>query len=287
MLEDLLNTTILTVADKPLTVANVVFAVVVLLAGWAIHRMGARAFDRAEGRAGADQRLGVARRLFRYVVGIGAILGALSALGIDLATLFTAGALFAVGVGFAMQDIAQNFVAGVILLVERNIKPGDVVDVEGRFIRIREMGIRSTIAWTRDHEEIIIPNSLLAQTVVKNYTLTNSVFRVRASVGVTYGSDMAVVKKTLFEVGQAIPWREKEHEPLVLMTTFGDNSVTFELILWSANPWEARPALSMMNEAIWDAFQAKGIVIAFPQLDVHLDDAVVDKLAASIAKRAS
>jgi small-conductance mechanosensitive channel len=69
-----------------------------------------------------------------------------------------------------------------------------------------------------------------------------------------------------------------------MMTAFGDNSVMFELILWSAKPWEARPAVSMMNEAIWTAFQQAGIVIAFPQVDVHLDDAVVAKLAAGLAR---
>lgn len=278
-LENILSTILITVSGHPVTVANVVFAGAILVGTWVLHAMAGRAFDRAErGAHGGDTRLGVTRRLIRYLMGIGALMAALSALGIDLATLFTAGAFFAVGIGFAMQDIAQNFVAGVILLVERSIKPGDVIEVEGRFILIKEMGIRSTIARTRDYEEIIIPNALLAQTVVKNFTLTDSVFRVRAVVGVAYNSDIPMVKRTLLDVGRSLSWRIQDHEPVVLLTSFGDNSVNFELSVWTINPWEARPAQSLIHEAIWEAFQRDGIVIAFPQLDVHLDEPVLKAL---------
>jgi small-conductance mechanosensitive channel len=107
--------------------------------------------------------------------------------------LFAAGAIVAVGLGFAMQSIAQNFVAGIILLSERAIKPGDVLEVEGKLVRVVRMGIRSSVARSRDGEDLIIPNATLIQTTVKNFTLRDSSYRIRARVGVVYGSDMRVV----------------------------------------------------------------------------------------------
>ena len=213
----------------------------------------------------------VTNKLLHYValfVGFGI---ALRLVGFDLSTLFAAGAIFAVGIGFAMQNIAQNFVSGVILLLEQSIEPGDVLEVEGRFVKVREMWIRSTVARTLDDEEIIIPNATIVQSTVKNYTLKDSIYRLRAKVGVIYGSDMALVKKTLEEVGASMKWRNRTKDPLVLMIEFGDSAVVFEVSVWIDDPWVQRRAFSDLNEAIWWAFKEKGIVIAFPQLDVHLD----------------
>jgi len=98
--------------------------------------------------------------------------------------------LFPVGLGFAMQNIAQNFVSGLILLVERAIKPGDIVEVEGRVVRVLKMGIRTTIARTRDDEEIIIPNASLVQSSVKNYTLEDSYFRISRTPTSGSGSEL-------------------------------------------------------------------------------------------------
>ena len=127
-----------------------------------------------------------------------------------------------------------------------------------------------------DDEEIIIPNATIVQSTVKNYTLKDSIFRLRAKVGVTYGSDMALVKETLREVGASMEWRNRTKDPLVLMIDFGDSAVIFEVSVWIDNPWVQRRALSDLNEAIWWAFKEKGIVIAFPQLDVHLDREAVE-----------
>src|SRR4030095_8726722 len=95
---------------------------------------------------------------------------ALHLAGIKLGAVFAAGAVFAVGLGFAMQNIAQNFVSGVILLVERSIEPGDVIEVNTQVVRVHQMGIRATLVRTLDDEDMIVPNSILVQTTVKNYT---------------------------------------------------------------------------------------------------------------------
>ncbi len=225
--------------------------------------------------------VGVLQRLLHYaviVVGLGV---ALQTVGIKLGALFAAGAVFAVGIGFAMQNIAQNFVSGIILLVERSIKPGDVLRVEGRMVRVKRMNIRSTIVRTRDGEDLIVPNALLVQGTVTNATLRRNAYRVRARVGVHYGSDMRQVRATLEQVPQQLSWRLAGHpryEPRVLLLDFADSAVTWELAVWTDDPWDERAALSSLREAIWNAFKDMGITIAFPQVDLHLDSPVVEAL---------
>jgi len=188
-----------------------------------------------------------------------------------LSTLFAAGAVFAVGLGFAMQNVAQNFVSGVILMVERSIKPGDILMVEDQMVRVERMGIRSTIVRNRDEEELIVPNSILAQGSVKNYTLTDNLYLLKAEVGVVYGSDMKLVREVLERTARGIPWRVEKEEPRILLRQFGSSSVDFQVFIWVDQPWISRRLLSDANERIWWALKEAGVTIAFPQLDVHFD----------------
>jgi small-conductance mechanosensitive channel len=201
---------------------------------------------------------------------------ALGTAGIQLTALFAAGAVFAVGVGFALQSIAQNFVAGIILLVELTIRPGDILEVEGKMVKVISVGIRASIVETRDGEAVIIPNSVLIQTSVTNFTLGDPAVRVRVEVGVTYGSDMRLVKNTLTEVAKELNerWGVPDRQALVVMKGFGDNAVMWEIGVWTEKPFEWGPAVSEISEAIWWAFQAQHITIAFPQVDLHLDPEV-------------
>lgn len=257
----------------PVSVATLVTFACIIVATLVISRLlegaAARAFKL---RNITDEgTIGVAQRLIHYVILIIGIAIGLQTIGINLNALFAAGALFAVALGFAMQNITQNFVSGVILLVERSIKPGDILRVEGRLVRITRMGIRATVSRTLDDEEIIIPNSVLVQTSVTNFTLRDRLYRLRAMVGVVYWSDMAKVRETLEKVSGDIPWRVKEVAPRILLRQFGSSSVDFEVSVWIDDPWRAHRRLSDLHEAIWWALKAADITIAFPQVDVHLE----------------
>jgi potassium efflux system protein len=278
---DVLNTQLFDVGATPVTIGTLLTMVLVILATIWISRVLQRGVRKTLARRGIKNEgtVGAISGLVNYAVFIAGIGVALQTAGIDLGTLFAAGALFAVGLGFAMQNIAQNFVSGVILLTERAIRPGDVLEVEGTVVRVLRMGIRATIVKTRDGEDLIVPNSGIVQASVKNFTLEDSVFRVRASVGVVYGSDMAQVRTVLEDVARDLKWRLREPEPQVLMLEFGDSSVSFEIAVWSDDPWKARAAVSDLNEAIWSAFKEHGITIAYPQLDVHFDPPVGKGLA--------
>ena len=197
----------------------------------------------------------------------------LQTIGIQLGALFAAGAVVAVALGFAMQNILQNFVSGVILLAERSITESDILEVDGRIVQVKKMGTRATVARTRDEEEIIIPNSMLVQSSVTNYTLGDHLYRIRAKVGVAYGSDMDQVMEVLRAPEHSVQERVLDRDPIVLLLEFGSSSVDFEVSIWAEDPWAARLIRSALNMAIWRHLKEDGITIAFPQLDVHFDPA--------------
>lgn len=261
------------VAGTPITLATLITLGVILGFTFVISKVLEAATVRAfKLRKVTDEgTVGVARRLVHYFVLLIGLGIALETVGVDLTALFAAGALFAVAIGFAMQNIAQNFVSGVILLVERAIKPGDVLKVEERIVRVSKMGIRATIARTLDDEEIIIPNSVLVQNTVKNLTLQDRLHRIRAPVGVVYSSDMAKVMETLEKAVAEIPWRVQPMPPRIFLKEFGSSSVNFEISVWIDDPWRMQLRASELNKIIWWALKKEGITIAFPQLDLHLD----------------
>lgn len=269
------------IGGTPVTVATLATAFIILLFTAVIASVLHRAMTRLVKARGLEHEgnFGVVMQLVKYAIILIGFTVALQSMGINLTALFAAGALFAVAIGFAMQSITANFVSGLILLFERAVKPGDIVEVEGQVVRIRQMGIRATIARTLNEEDIVIPNSYLTQTTVKNYTFRDRLFRLRATVGVVYGSDMALVRQVLERAAGTIKWRSQTKEPVVLMTDFGDSSVNFEISVWMEDPWQLRRRKSEVNEAIWWALKDAGITIAFPQLDVHFDPPVVESLS--------
>lgn len=218
-------------------------------------------------------------RLLHYsvlIVGFGI---ALQIIGISLGTLFAAGAIFAIAIGFAMQNVMQNFVSGIILLAERSIKPGDIIEVEGVVVKVVDMGIRTTVVRTWREEDLIMPNSIFSQSTVKNYTLRDDTFRLGVEVGVAYNSDMKKVMEVLEKTANEMPWRSKEGEPRVLLQNFGDSAVIFGVYLNVDDPWRQRVFMSELRKAVWFAFKENGITIAFNQMDVHFDPPVSEAIA--------
>lgn len=283
-LTPLLNRSLFTIGDTPITSMTLLSLGIIVVLTFVVSRLVQRGIRMAFGRRGVTQEgtVIVVSRLGHYLVlfvGLGA---AIQTAGINLGTLFAAGAVFAVGLGFAMKNIAENFVSGVILLVERAIKPGDVLEVDGKVVRVQSMGIRATIVKTRDGEELILPNGSLVQSSVVNYTLRDSLYRVRVRVGVSYGSDMDQVQQVLSEVADhaAKEWGTEEQQSDVFLVDFGDSSVVWEVALWMPDPWRIRHVETRVRKEIWDAFRANGITIAFPQVDIHLDQPVERALRA-------
>ena len=275
-LRGILGFDLFTIAGVPVSVWNVLIASGMLLATFWVSRLVQRTVRLAMTRRGVADEGAVAtsQRLIHYVVVIIGTGMALELVGFDLTALFAAGAVVAVAFGFAMQNITQNFVSGVILLVERSITSRDILEVDGKIVRVSKMGIRATVARTLDEEDLIVPNSVLVQSTVKNYTLEDDSYRVRARVGVSYRSDVQQVRETLLKAAEELEGRSQRFAPVVLLLEFGDSSVVFETSVWIADPWKAQRARSSLHFAIWHALKREGITIAFPQLDLHLDPGV-------------
>ena len=269
------------ISGTTVTVATLVSFGLIIVVTFVIAGLLQRGVVRAFSGKGQEDRgtAAVASRLVRYLILIGGFGIAVDTLGINLTALFAAGAVFAVAIGFAMQNITQNFVSGVILLLERAIKPGDVLEVEGRMVRVRDMGIRATIARTLDEEDVIIPNSHLVASMVKNHTLQDSLYRLRTVVGVVYSSDMALVRSVLERAAGELDWRAGQQEPRILLKEFADSAVNFEVSVWIEDPWIMQRRRDQLNQAIWWALKEAGITIAFPQVDVHFDPQVVESLS--------
>lgn len=275
-----LNFEIVSVGGTAVTLASILTFVVVLIVAALISRWVQRAVRMGMRHRGVTDEgtVGVITRLLHYGLMLLAVGVGLQTIGIQLSALFAAGAVFAVGIGFAMQNIAQNFVSGVILLLERTIRPGDILEIEGSFVRVTQMGIRSTIVTTMFDEEYIVPNGTLVQSVVKNFTLTDRNLRLRGVVGVAYESDLEVVRDALAAAGHRIESRVPSKDPLVLLTGFGSSSVDFEVSIWIDDPWMAPRRRSELLFAIWAQLKEVDVTIAFPQLDVHFDPPVIQNL---------
>jgi potassium-dependent mechanosensitive channel len=260
------------------TLGSMLLTFVGMLALSWILRAGVRRALRKGSIEAAGGDLGVADRLLHYGFILVGLTLALHLAGIKLGAVFAAGAVFAVGFGFAMQNIAQNFVSGIILLIERTIKPGDVLEIGTQIVKVMKMSIRATIVRTLDDEDIIVPNSTLVQSNVKNYTLEDNLYRVKVKVGVSYESDLKLVRQVLTKAATDLTWRDMAYPPRVLLLDFGESAVEFETSVWMHEPFNYRIAGSDLREAIWWAFKANGIRVAFPQLDLHLSQALSARL---------
>lgn len=285
-IREILDVVLFNIGETPVSVSTLLTAAIVLVASLWLSRIVRRGMLRRVKESSVPERgsVAVTARLVHYSIILVGIAIALSTLGIRLGALFAAGAVFAVAIGFAMQTISQNFVAGVILLFERSIKPGDILEVEGQIMSVRELGIRATIARGLNEEDLIIPNSLLVQATVKNYTLRDALYRIDAPVGVAYGSDMREVRDVLETMVEGIEWRSHQQEPVVFMKEFGSSAVNFQVSVFTENPWNLRKQRSELNEAIWWALKDAGITIAFPQLDLHLDPQISRALVGASAE---
>ena len=277
---DVLNVEITQLSGVRVTPITMATVLLIVFGSWWISTLARDGLARVmlSRNIGDEGSVGAISRLVQYVVVGSGIAVGLQTMGLNLSAVLTAGAVFAVGIGLAMQHVAENFVSGVILLVERTIRPGDVLEVDGDLVRVQYLGIRSTVARTLDDEEVILPNSLLVQTKIKNLRLTDTLLRIRVQVGVTYDSDLKQTMAALERAARTLP-QVDGRDPVILLSGFGSSSVDFDVSVWSNSPWDKMRVKSALGLAIWNALHEEGIVIAFPQLDLHVDDALVKAIS--------
>ncbi len=242
--------------------------IAIALALTAVVTRGTRALLR---RRGVDPGVGFAIvKMLRYVMLFIGLLIAVSSVGIRLDALIAASAVLAVGIGFGLQNVAQNFISGVILLVEQPVRRGDFVRVGDFFGVVEDVGLRATRVVTRDQVSIIVPNSQFVTQAVINYTRPTQQLRIHVKVGVAYGSDLERVREVLIGLAPASEGVLPEPAPEVRFEGFGDSSLDLALLVWIESARDDLRVSSSLRFAIDRAFRDNGIAIPFPQRDVHV-----------------
>ncbi|WP_291010041.1 mechanosensitive ion channel domain-containing protein [Hydrogenophaga sp.] len=220
-------------------------------------------------------RLAVAA-VVRYTVLLVGLLAIVQTVGIDLTTFNVMAGAIGIGVGFGLQNVVSNFIAGLIIMFERPVKIGDRIVVGGVEGNVVDIGARSTTVLDNDNIAVIVPNSKFITEDVINWKYNDDSVRFHVPVSVAYGTDAQLVKRVLLEVAQIDPDVLDTPEPNVWLKEFGDNGVVFELMVWSASLVDRKGRLiSQLNYAIYERFNAEGIEFPFPQRDLHIKGGVL------------
>ncbi len=275
---ELLETSLFEIGGSPITAIDLFRVLLILTAAFWVSKLLRRTLERIAAKresvnAGSVYTLG---RVLHYVVLAVGIMIALSTIGID----FTKFALFAsalgVGIGFGLQTLVSNFVAGLIILFEKSLKIGDFVELEsGVTGEVREINMRSTLITTNDNIDIVVPNSEFVNGRVTNWTMREAYRRVRIPFGVAYGTDKELVRTAALEAAEEVPLTltaQPHRRPQLWFVEFGDSSLNFELVVW-LNPDAVKRPAAVQAAYLWEIdnkLRKYAIEVPFPQRDLHL-----------------
>lgn len=263
------------VGTYPLTLSGVVGAVLILFVGLFVSRRLSRWMGRTvRQRAVVDESTAAnAEKITYYFLLILVVLLCLHVMDVPLTVFTLFGGAVAIGVGFGAQNIINNFISGLILMIERPIRLNDVVEIDGLRGRIANIGARASQLRLFSGIDLLVPNSAFLEKNVINWTLADKAVRFSVKVGVAYGAPVREVERLISEVVRQHDTILKAPEPVILFTDFGDSALMFEAFFWIevTATTDPRVACSDIRFRIDEVFREAGIVIAFPQRDVHLD----------------
>lgn len=273
-----LETPLFKVGEAQFTLLSVVYFLLLLILVFYLSGKSGKLVNKVLGRRGVE--LGVREAtgtIVRYVLIFIGLLVILQTLGIDLTALSILTGAVGLGIGFGLQNIASNFISGLIILFERPVRIGDriaVGDVEGDVMRI---GARSTTVLTNDNIDIIIPNSKLITENVVNWTHRERKVRFRIPVTVAFSMDVRKVEQALLEAAKNVPEVSEIPAPGVRFMQFGENGLEFELRAWTTTLVQRRGKFaSEINYAIYDKFKEHQIEVPNPQRDIHIRSSTID-----------
>ena len=264
-----------------------IFLLIALLLAvfWISSRTKRFLFNRFLTNSGLDRSLQYAiSQIVANVVLIAGILIVLENTGINLGALTVFAGAVGVGIGFGLQNIASNFISGLVILAERPITIGDRVEVAGIAGQVQQIRARSTVIITNDNIAMIVPNTKFIDSPVTNWTYGDPRVRFRVPVGVAYGSDVNKVSEVLSAAGREHPATLQDPAPTAFLVKFGESSIDFELVVWSTEMHNRVAKFrSDLNFLIDKHLRAAGIEIPFPQRDLHIRGGVlkVEKARAS------
>jgi small-conductance mechanosensitive channel len=281
----------LAIGDWRISAFDVLFALVTVLLvcafAWAATRVTRSALRRITAFDGTQRVL--AEKISTIIIWVATFLLGVDLLGIDLTALTVFSGAFGLAIGFGLQKTFGNLISGIILLLDKSIKPGDVIAVTDQagvqtFGQIRKIGIRAISVVTRDEREYLIPNENLMINQVENWSYSSKNVRVQVSVGVSYETDMALAERLMLEAAGKARRVLANPPPAVWWSGFGDNSVDFTIHCWINDPEEGVGNVrSDVLKHLWVLFKEHGVEIPYPQRDLHLrQNASLDRVIAAL-----
>ncbi|NBC05100.1 MAG: mechanosensitive ion channel [Bacteroidetes bacterium] len=275
-IKDIVNLTLFQIKETPVTVMSI-FIFLILITGFivlgvlvrkSLNRKILRRFKIDEGTTYTLSRIS------QYtIITIGALIS-FQFVGIDLSGLAVIFGLLSVGIGFGLQNVTSNFISGLIILFERPITVGDRVTVNNIEGDVTEINIRSTKVRTVNNISIIVPNSEFVSKDVINYSHGDPTYRLDIDVGVSYGSDLDTVLKSLQEVADENKYVLSEPKSEVHLIEFGESSWNMQLRAWIGNVKDYPRVRNELNKAVVRKFREYGVEIPFPQRDLHVKSSI-------------
>ena len=276
-IQDFLNFKLIdTAGGIVVSVADIILVVGLIYAGYLMSRfiefILARRLAKTELRSDA---VNVIKRVSFYSIFLMVALTIMGLLGIPITAFAFATGAIAIGIGFGAQNIINNFISGWILIAERPIRVDDFIEIDGFYGVVKNVGTRSTLVHRSDGVHVLVPNSKLLENTVINWTLVDGLIRSQIRVGVAYGSNpeqvLELIQKCVVEREEVLV----EPKPEFVFEDFGDSALIFDTYFWCDVGGEKtlRAVRSEIRLALSKAFEQAGIVVAFPQRDIHLHSA--------------
>ncbi len=260
-------------ADIPFRLSNIIFAVLIILLAQLIANFITQIilytyYKNRKIDVGSQYAI---NRLIVYVIYIIAIFAALQVMGFKFTVLIGGLAALLVGVGLGLQHVFNDLMSGILMLFERNIEVGDIIQLQdGRVGTVRKIGLRTSLLESRGNIIMIIPNSTFTTDTINNWSHYDDKVRFEVKVGVSYDSDLDLVKKILLEQASQNPHVLKFPAPIVRIVDFGNSSIDFELLFWSRNLIFIEDTKSELRSEIAQSFRSHEVQIPFPQMDVWM-----------------
>jgi small-conductance mechanosensitive channel len=267
------------VGNVRLSVYSILAGLIVVAAMLLIARYGSRLACRMFARItrlDPTQKL-LGEKLITIAIWVVAFLVGIDLLGINLTALTVFSGAFGLAVGFGLQKTFGNLIAGIILLMDRSIKPGDVIAVNDGITntvgQVKKIGIRAVSITTRDKKEYLIPNEILMTSQVENWSYSSRDVRMKVPVGVAYGTDIELAERLMVQAAKEVKRVLNVPPPTVWLSAFGDNAVEFEIQFWIKDPEEGLGNVrSDVLKRLWHLFKEHGVEIPYPQRDIRVKE---------------
>ncbi|GGD16117.1 MULTISPECIES: mechanosensitive ion channel family protein [Flavobacterium] len=206
----------------------------------------------------------------QYLVYLFVIMFTLNASGVNISVLLTASAAIFLGLGFALQQLFQDLISGILIILDQSLRVGDIIEIDGKVCKVEKISLRSTKAVTRNQRVMVIPNHKFLTDILFNWTQNSNIIRENIEVGVAYGSDTELVKQILIACATKHESVLKIPEPVVMFEDFGDSSLDFAVYFFVDDAFTVPRVKSELRFEIDKQFRANKVSIPFPQRDVHL-----------------